>query len=494
MLDLLNDLLWGKILLVLLVAVGIGFTIASRFVQFRYFVRMFRILGSGQAFKREKHGHLSSFQALVLSVAGRVGAGNIAGVAVAITLGGPGAIFWMWLVGLMGMATSFLECTLAQTYKQAEGDGTYRGGPAYYITRGLGRRWGWLAGIYSVMLLLTFGFAFTGVQAYATATSLEDAFGVPVLFSGIALAAIVGLIVFGGIKRIVRISEVLVPVMAIGYLLAGLLVVGMNFDKLPGVIALIFNSAFGLEPAVGGGIGVAIMMGLKRGLFSNEAGLGSAPNVAAVAHVPHPASQGIVQSFSVFIDTLVICSCTAFLILLSDVYVPGVDSGIGAAALTQAAMAAHVGEWGRTFVSLALLLFVFSSILYNYYLGENSLHYFSPNNRKLINVYRVVVVGLVCWGATTDLGTVFGFADVTMGLLAVANLVALILLLKPGLRILKDYDEQVRQGVDQPVFDAKQHPELDLDLRAWELEPEDLERLQLNARGVRPTPATESAT
>ncbi|WP_409314355.1 alanine/glycine:cation symporter family protein [Pseudomonas putida] len=494
MLELFSDLLWGKILLVVLVAVGIGFTIASRFVQLRYFVRMFRILGSGQAFKREKHGHLSSFQALLLSVAGRVGAGNITGVAVAITLGGPGAIFWMWLVGLMGMATSFLECTLAQTYKQAEGNGTYRGGPAYYITRGLGRRWGWLAGFYSVMLLLTFGFAFTGVQSYATATSLADAFGVPVLFSGLALALIVGLIIFGGIKRIVRISEVLVPVMALGYLLAGLLVVGLNFDKLPGVLALIFNSAFGLEPAVGGGMGVAIMMGLKRGLFSNEAGLGSAPNVAAVAYVPHPASQGIVQSFSVFIDTLVICSCTAFMILLSGIYVPGADSGIAAAALTQAAMAAHVGEWGRSFVSLALLLFVFSSILYNYYLGENSLHFFSPDNRKLVYGYRVVVIGLVCWGATTDLSTVFSFADVTMGLLAIANLVALIMLFKRGLLILKDYDEQVRRGVDRPIFDARQHPKLDLDSAAWELEPEDLERLQRNARGGRPTPATESAT
>ncbi|MGB8712999.1 MAG: alanine/glycine:cation symporter family protein [Onishia taeanensis] len=477
MLDFLNDLLWGKVLLVLLITVGVGFTIASRFVQFRYFGRMFQILGASQAFKRDKHGHLSSFQALVLSVAGRVGGGNIAGVAVAITLGGPGAVFWMWMVGLMGMATSFLECTLAQTYKQASSDGTYRGGPAYYIVKGLGSRWTWLAGLYSVLLLLTFGFGFTALQSYAVATSFGDAFGVPVLYSGLALAMLVGLIIFGGIKRIARISEVLVPFMAGGYILIALLVLGMNIDKIPDVITLIVKSAFGLEPAIGGGIGAAIMMGVKRGLFSNEAGLGSAPNVAAVAYVPHPANQGIVQAFSVFIDTVIICSATAFMILLSGVYDPASTNEVAGIALTQAALADHVGEWGRTFVSLALLLFAFSTILYNYYLGENSLNFFSRDNQTLFNAFRVAIVLLVCWGATTDLGTVFGFADVTMGLLAVANLIALILLFKPGLRILKDFDGQIRGGIKQPIFDAKQHPDMNLDPKAWEIEPEDLARM-----------------
>ncbi|NVK40111.1 MAG: alanine:cation symporter family protein, partial [Oceanospirillaceae bacterium] len=369
MLDFLNDLLWGKVLLVLLIAVGVGFTVASRFVQFRYFGRMFRILGASQAFQRDKHGHLSSFQALLLSVAGRVGGGNIAGVAVAITLGGPGAIFWMWVVGLMGMATSFLECTLAQAYKQAEPDGTYRGGPAYYISRGLGRNWKWLAALYSVLLLATFGFGFTALQSYAVATSFDDAFGVPVFYTGIGLAMIVGLIIFGGVKRIAKVSEVLVPVMAGGYILIALVVLGLNLERIPDVFMLIVNSAFGLEQAVGGGIGAAILMGVKRGLFSNEAGLGSAPNVAAVAYVPHPANQGIVQAFSVFIDTLIICSATAFIILLSGVYDPASASEVGGVALTQASLAEHVGEWGRSFVSVALLLFGFSTILYNYYLG-----------------------------------------------------------------------------------------------------------------------------
>jgi AGCS family alanine or glycine:cation symporter len=475
MLDLLNDILWGKVLIVLLIAVGIGFTVASRFVQFRYFGRMFRILSASQAFKKDQHGHLSSFQALLLSVAGRVGGGNIAGVAVAITLGGPGAIFWMWMVGLMGMATSYLECTLAQAYKQAEPDGTYRGGPAYYISRGLGRKWTWLAGLYSVLLLLTFGFGFTALQSYAVATSFEDAFGVPVFYSGIGLAMIVGLIIFGGVKRIARVSEVLVPVMAGGYILIALVVLGMNLERIPDVFMLIVKSAFGLEPAIGGGIGAAIMMGLKRGLFSNEAGLGSAPNVAAVAYVPHPANQGIVQSFSVFIDTLIICSATAFIILLSGVYDPASSADIGGVALTQASLAEHVGEWGRSFVSIALLLFGFSTILYNYYLGENSINYFSTENQNLFNGFRVAIIGLVCWGATTDLGTVFAFADVTMGLLAVANLIALIMLIKPGLRIMRDFDDQISAGIEQPIFTASQFADMNIDPAAWDIEPEDLQ-------------------
>jgi AGCS family alanine or glycine:cation symporter len=479
MLDFLNDILWGKVLIALLIAVGIGFTVASRFVQFRYFGRMFRILSASQAFKHDKHDHLSSFQALLLSVAGRVGGGNIAGVAVAITLGGPGAIFWMWMVGLMGMATSFLECTLAQAYKQAEPDGTYRGGPAYYISRGLGRKWNWLAGLYSVLLLVTFGFGFTALQSYSVATSFEDAFGIPVRYSGIGLAIVVGLIIFGGVKRIARVSEVVVPVMAGGYILIALVVLGLNVERIPEAFMLIVNSAFGLEQAVGGGVGAAILMGVKRGLFSNEAGLGSAPNVAAVAYVPHPANQGVVQSFSVFIDTLVLCSSTAFIILLSGAFDPAIDGG--GIVLTQTALAHHVGEWGRSFVSVALLLFGFSTILYNYYLGENGLTFFKIENRNLFNAFRIAIIGLCFWGAITDLGTVFAFADVTMGLLALANLFALVMLFKPGLRILRDFDDQIKAGIEQPIFDAAKFSDLNIDAAAWEIEPEDLEQVPQGA-------------
>lgn len=460
MLTILSDLLWGKVLVVMLVGIGLYFTVASGFVQFRYFGRMFAVLGT--ALHHEK-GHVSSFQALVVSVAGRVGGGNIAGVAVAITLGGPGAIFWMWVIGLMGMATSFFECSLAQLYKRYEPDGSFRGGPAYYLTRGINQRG--MAVVYSVLLLLTFGFGFNAVQSYVVATSLEASFAVPTWASGLFLVVFLGFVIFGGIKRIASVSEIVVPIMALSYFLCALLVIGLNIQEVPAAFASIIRSAFGLDSALGGGIGVAIMQGVKRGLFSNEAGLGSAPNVAAVAYVPHPANQGIVQAFSVFIDTIVMCSCTALIILLSDIYQPGA-AGVSGVALTQQALAEHLGAWGGSFVSIALVMFAFSSIMYNYYLGENALNFFSENNRTLFSVFRVTVLGLVFWGAAQDLATVFGFADLTMGLLGVVNLIGLLWMSKLALRILKDYDRQLAAG-REPRLNADDYADLDIDRRAW---------------------------
>ena len=395
-------------------------------------------------------------------MAGRVGAGNIAGVAVAIMLGGPGAVFWMWLVALLGMATSYFECSLAQLYKRAEPDGTYRGGPAFYILHGLGQRW--LAVIFSILLLITFGFGFNAVQSYTVATSLHDTFGLPPLVCGIGLVAVIGLVIFGGVKRIAATADVLVPIMALSYIAMALVVLAMNITAIPATLALIVKSAFGLEPAFAGGIGAAIIMGVKRGLFSNEAGLGSAPNVAAVAEVAHPAAQGIVQSLSVFIDTLLICTSTALIILLSGVFQPG--SEVAGVVLTQTALASEVGEWGRVFVSMALLLFVFTTLVYNYYLGENALAFFSEK-RWVLLTYRVLVVCLVLWGSMQDLSTVFAFADVTMGLLALVNLVAVTLLFKTGLRLMRDYDAQVRAGVQRPVLDPQDYADLDLDRAAW---------------------------
>ena len=463
MLQAISDVLWSYILIGVLIAIGVWFTVASRFVQFRYFGHMFRILG--QAFQHQK-GHLSSFQALALSVAGRVGAGNIAGVAVAITLGGPGAIFWMWIIGLIGMATSFFECSIAQLYKRAEPDGTFRGGPAYYIEKGLKQKW--LAALFSILLLVTFGFAFSALQSYTVATSFDDAFGIPTYVSGIGLVIVLGLIIFGGVRRIAEVAEVIVPVMAVGYFLMAIGVVVLNIGDLPGVFGMIFQSAFGLDQAIGGGIGAAILMGVKRGLFSNEAGLGSAPNVAAVAYVKHPASQGIVQALSVFIDTLILCTCTAAIILLSGVYQPGTD--LGGVALTQNALNDHIGIFGQSFVSIALMLFAFSSIMYNYYLGENSLNFFSEGNKNLFNGYRVLTLALVMWGSLQDLGTIFAFADVTMALLALVNLAALALLFKVGLRILEDYDSQHRAGAAVAVLDADKFADLDIDRKAWVLD------------------------
>ena len=460
MISVVNDWLWNYVLIAVLLTMGVFFTVSTRAVQFRYFGRMFGVLRN--AFHHEK-GHLSSFQALVVSVAGRVGSGNIAGVAVAITLGGPGAIFWMWLIGLMGMATSVVECSLAQLFKRAEPNGDYRGGPAFYIKHGLNKPK--LAAVYSVLLLITFGLAFPALQSFVVASSLESSFGFSTLTSGLVLTVCVALVIFGGIHRIAKVSEIIVPLMAVGYFALAVYILLMHAAELPGIVAMIVKSALGLDSAIGGGIGAAILQGVRRGLFSNEAGLGSAPNVAAVAYVKHPVNQGIVQAFSVFIDTLLLCTATAAMILLSDAYTPGAE-GVEGVALTQRAVAEQVGAWGETYVSVALILFAFSSIVYNYYLGENSLDYFSEENQKLFNAFRLAILGLVFWGSMQDLGTIFSFADLTMGLLAVVNLLGLALLAPVARRLLRDYDQKVANG-QEAIFDADEWQDLDIDPHAW---------------------------
>jgi AGCS family alanine or glycine:cation symporter len=460
MLEVINDFLSGKVLIVLIVGLGGYFTIRSRFVQFRHFFHMFAVFRDSL---RSSAGQLSSFQALMLSLAGRVGAGNIAGVGIAVTLGGPGAVFWMWVTALVGMASSFFECSLGQLYKRCDAEGQYRGGPSYYIQHGLGKRW--LGMIMAVLLLVTFGFAFNGLQSHAVTHSLNDAFKISPGYAGVGLAILLGLVFVGGIKRIAKVADLLVPIKTLVYIAVTLYVIGVQFEHVPHMLMTIVKSAFGMDEVFGGLIGSAIVMGVKRGVFANEAGLGSAPNVAAVAHVEHPVAQGVVQAFSVFLDTFVICTCTALLILLSGFYSPGFEGdGI---ALTQNSLAAVVGDWGKLFISVALALFVFTSILYNYYLGENSLRFLLGENRKAIFGYRVLVLALILWGAVEDLGTVFAFADITMTLLAFVNLIALAMLFKIALRVLKDYDAQRKAGIKTPVFDSSQFPDLDLDLQAW---------------------------
>lgn len=460
MLDAINDFLSGKVLIVLIVGLGAYFTIRSRFVQFRHFGHMFGVFKESI---RGQAGQLSSFQALMLSLAGRVGAGNIAGVGIAVTLGGPGAVFWMWVTALVGMSSSFFECTLAQVYKRSDGDGLYRGGPAYYIQHGLKLRW--MALTFAVLLLVTYGFAFNGLQAFTVTHSLQNAFDIPVLYSGIALAVLLAVVFFGGIQRIAAVSDLLVPVKTLAYIAVTLYVIVTQIELVPGMLTTIVKSAFGLEPAFAGLLGSAIVMGVKRGVFANEAGLGSAPNVAAVAAVRHPASQGVVQAFSVFLDTFVICTCTALLILLSGFYTPGFEGdGI---TLTQNSLAAVVGDWGRIFVSVALSLFVFTCITYNYYLGENALQFIVGRSRSALIAFRILVLGLILWGSMQNLGTVFAFADITMTCLAFVNLVALAMLIKTGLRVMRDYDEQRAAGVERPVFDASKFADLDIDHDAW---------------------------
>lgn len=464
MLEILNDFLSGKLLIVLIVGLGSYFTIRSRFVQFRHFGHMFGVFKDSI---RGSAGQLSSFQALMLSLAGRVGAGNIAGVGIAVTLGGPGAVFWMWVTALVGMSSSFFECSLAQAYKRADGDGLYRGGPAYYIEHGLKLRW--MALTFAVLLLVTYGFAFNGLQSFTVTHSLENAFGFPVEYTGFGLAVLLGLVFIGGIKRIAAVSDLLVPVKTLAYIGVTLYVIATQIELVPGMLVTIVKSAFGLEPAFAGLLGSAIVMGVKRGVFANEAGLGSAPNVAAVAAVQHPVAQGVVQAFSVFLDTFVICTCTALLILLSGFYTPGFEGdGI---VLTQNSLAAVVGDWGRIFVSVALSLFVFTCILYNYYLGENALQFLLGKSRAALLTYRGLVLALIYWGSLQNLGTVFAFADITMTCLAFVNLIALALLLKVGLRLMRDYDAQRQAGVKTPVFDARQFADLDLDPQAWPDKP-----------------------
>jgi len=458
----LNDLIWGNILIYMLPILGVFFTVSSRFVQFRYFFRMFNIL---KETSHDKDGHISSFQALMLSVAGRVGGGNIAGVAVAITLGGAGAIFWMWIIGLIGMATSFFECSLAQLYKEKDANDplAYRGGPAYYVTKALKQRW--LGIIISILLILTFGFAFNATQSFIISTSFEASFGIPIWITGTSLAVIFAFAIFGGVKRIAKISEVIVPVMAGSYLLIALVVIILNISEIPNLIAMIVNEAFNPSSAIGGGIGAVILQGAKRGMFSNEAGLGSAPNVAAVAYVAHPVQQGIVQSFSVFIDTIILCSCTAFIILLSGVYTPG-EVGVQGVLLTQNALIEHIGPLGGYFITLALFLFGLSSILYNYYLAENSLNFFTRGNTSLFTVFKVFCIALILWGAFQNLASIFAFADLTMGLLAVINMAVIAILYKPVLKLIKGYDRQLKEG-KTPVLRYNDYKEFNIDETTW---------------------------
>ncbi len=458
----LNDLIWGNILVYLLPILGIFFTISSRFVQFRYFFKMFHILRDTA---HDKEGHISSFQALMLSVAGRVGGGNIAGVAVAITLGGAGAVFWMWIIALVGMATSFFECSLAQLYKEKDGIDScvYRGGPAYYATKGLKQKW--LGVVISVLLIITFGLAFNATQSFIISTSFEATFNLPTWIGGLIVTAVFGITIFGGVKRIAKLSEVIVPIMALGYLLIALVIIFLNLDQIPGLIVMIVTEAFNPSSAIGGGIGAVIIQGAKRGMFSNEAGLGSAPNVAAVAYVAHPVQQGIVQSFSVFIDTIILCSCTAFIILLSGVYTPGVD-GVQGVLLTQNALIEHIGPMGGYFITIALFLFGFSSMIYNYYLAENSLNFFTKGNVAIFNIFRIICVALVIWGSFQDLTSIFAFADLSMGLLAVINMIVIALLYKPVLQLIKGYERQIKEG-KKPVLRYNDYVEYNFDKETW---------------------------
>lgn len=451
--DFINGILWDYVLVYGLLAVGAFFTLRLGFIQFRYFPEMWKnVLQSREV---DRSG-ITPFQALCTSLASRVGTGNIAGVAVALYLGGPGAIFWMWMVALVGMATAYAESTLAQLYKIRDGENRYRGGPAFYIARGLKAPWAGV--IFSVCLILAFGLVFNAVQANSIAESMEVAFGADRMWVGIALAVVAGIVVFGGIQQIASVAQFLVPFMAAIYLLVALFVIVTNLSEVPGVFRQIFAGAFGLDAAAGG-IFAALLQGVRRGLFSNEAGMGSAPNIAAAATPDphHPSSQGFVQALGVFIDTLVICTATALMILLSGALVP--DSGLSGTPLTQAAMSEHIGAMGNYFVAIAILFFAFTSIIGNYAYAEMALVFIGFGSRIGFVVLRLLALGMVIWGALQSIVTVFNAADAAMGLMATVNLIAIVLLSGTVYKLTRDYVRQ-REGGEVPVFHARDYPEL----------------------------------
>jgi AGCS family alanine or glycine:cation symporter len=457
-----GDLTWGWSLIPILVVLGLFITVLTGFAQFEFFKRMFRVMFEHP----DTPTAISGREALLVSVGGRVGGGNIAGVAVAITLGGPGAVFWMWAIALVGMATSLVECSLAQLYKRRTPDGDFRGGPARSIIHGLGAEYRWLGIVYAVCLIAAFAIGFNAFQGNTVAGAAQDSLGIDRIWTGGLLTVVSGFIVYGGIHRIAKAADVVVPIMAISYILMAIIIILINITSVPGVVVTIVSNAFGFEEAVGGGMGAALAQGLRRGLFSNEAGLGSAPNVAATAEVRHPVAQGITQSLSVFIDTILICSCTAFIILLGTAYVPGAEE-VDGVVLTQQSLVSHLGEWTQYFLTFAILLFAFSSIIYNYYLGENALT-FLTDHPAAVHVLRLAIMGIVFLGATAPGATaVFFFSDPMMGILALVNLVAIMMLLPTALRILRDFRAQLKAGVDRPVFHPDDFPDLDIDRTAW---------------------------
>lgn len=455
-----NDVLWTYVLIIMLLGCAVWFTFKTRFVQFRMIKEMIRLLGESTSKSSDNKEHISSFQAFMVSLASRVGTGNLAGVATAITVGGPGAVFWMWLIALLGSSSAFIESTLAQLYK-VKGETSYIGGPAYYMKKGLKQPW--MGILFAILIIFTFAFAFNTVQSNTICAAFEQAFQVDHTLMGIILTILTLMIIFGGIQRIAKVSSIIVPVMALGYILLALFIVGMNFTQIPAVFKLIVSSAFGWEQALGGGIGAALMQGIKRGLFSNEAGMGSAPNVAATADVTHPVKQGLIQALGVFSDTLVICTCTAFIILFSGVPLGGEVNGVQ---LTQMALDNEIGSGGSTYVAIAILFFAFSSIIGNYYYGEANLRYIT-RNKVVMAVFRLMTGAMVMFGALASLDLAWSLADICMGLMTICNLIAIVLLGKYAFRLLDDYKEQKRQGIKEPVFKKEKMKDIEQDIECW---------------------------
>lgn len=455
-----NDVLWSYILIAMLLGCALWFTIKTKFVQFRMIGEMIKVLSESTSKQEGREHHISSFQAFMVSLASRIGTGNLAGVATAITVGGPGAVFWMWIVALLGSSSAFIESTLAQLYK-VHGKDSFIGGPAYYMKKGLKQPW--MGILFAILIIFTFSFAFNSVQSNTICAAFEQAFQVDHTLMGIILTVMSLIIFFGGIQRIAKVSSIIVPVMALGYIILVVIIIGMNIQLLPQVLETIVSHAFGWKQALGGGIGIAVMQGIKRGLFSNEAGMGSAPNVAATADVTHPVKQGLIQALGVFTDTLIICTCTAFIILFSGVPLTGEANGVQ---LTQMALSNEIGSFGSIYVAISILFFAYSSIIGNYYYGEANVRYIT-NNKMVMTIFRVLSGGMVLFGSLASLDLAWSLADICMGLMTICNLIAITLLGKYAFRLLEDYREQKRMGIKHPLFTKDKMKDIEADIECW---------------------------
>jgi AGCS family alanine or glycine:cation symporter len=455
-----NSIIWSNALIILCLGAGIYFSISTKFLQIRYFKEMIKLLFGGSSSDKG----VSSFQAFAIAISGRVGTGNIAGVATAIAMGGPGAVFWMWAIAFLGAASAFVEATLGQVYKEVIG-GQYRGGPAYYIEKGLGIKW--YAVVFAIATILATALFLPGVQSNSIAGGIYNAFKLPVEYTGVFVCVLLGLIIFGGVKRIGKVAEIVVPFMAGGYILMALIVIGFNFTKIPEVFGLIFRSAFAAEPAFAGIFGMAVAWGVKRGIYSNEAGQGTAPHPAAAAETSHPAKQGLVQAFSVYVDTLFVCTATALMILFTDSYnvvnpaggflvekLPGIETG---SAFTQAAVNTIFPSLGGSFVSIALFFFAFTTIMAYYYIAETNLSYLMDKfggSRWFIHGLRLLIIASTFYGSIKTATLAWTLGDIGVGIMAWLNIIAILLLRKTAFKVFKDYETQRKSGKD-PVFNAK---------------------------------------
>lgn len=463
--DSLNGVLWN-IVPVFLIAAGVYFGFRTLFVQIRLIPDMLKAVAETPKGKDregrdldEEYGGVSAFKAFTISAASRVGTGNIAGVALAISIGGPGSVFWMWLLALLGGATAFVESTLAQLWKTKDAEGNYHGGPAYYMTRGLG--WRPLAVLFSAFLALTYGFVYNAIQTNSITAAIETSVGndsalVKSAVAGV-LAILTALVIFGGVTRIASWTQVIVPFMAGAYIIMGVVVLVVNWREIPAMFELIVSHALGLKEVAGAGVWLAFTQGMRRGLFSNEAGMGSAPNAAASATVSHPVKQGLVQTLGVYFDTLLVCTITAFIVLLGPAVSYGMDDVQGVS-LTQSALADSLGDWSAHAITAILFFLAFSSVIGNYYLAQTNLEYLTES-KSALNVFRIVVIGFVIFGAFGSVPLVWALGDTMAGLLAIFNIVAIIPLGGVVLKLLKNFNDQRRKGID-PVFHRDMLPEL----------------------------------